>query len=58
MKEIVFQLFWCAESNYQTIFAFGWWEDLHTINNKCFGHLNHDFVIAVKQVALKLVSIV
>jgi len=24
MKESAFQLFWCGESNYQIILAFGW----------------------------------
>jgi len=30
LKESVFQLFWCAESKYQIIFAFGWVEDHQT----------------------------
>ena len=29
-KKWVFQLFWCAESKYQIIFAFGWVEDHKT----------------------------
>ena len=32
-KECGCQLFWCGESNYQIIFAFGWVQDLQIINN-------------------------
>jgi len=58
MKASGFQVFWCNESNYQIIFAFGWWEDHQTIYNKCFWYLNNDFVTAVKVASWKLVSFV
>ncbi len=48
LKESVFQLFWCGESNYQFIFAVGWLEDLQTTNDKCCSYLKCDFVIPEK----------
>jgi len=46
LKESGFQLFWCAESKYQIIFAFGWVEN-HQRYNMCFCWLNHHCVTAV-----------
>jgi len=48
LKESDFHLLSYGESNYQIIFAFGWVQDLQTVNDKCFTYLIHDFITAVK----------